>query len=59
MLLEASVRFNYSVAEEKDTGVSGTWDDEDDQMEPQRTVMVIPVDKLPVIMARLSETLSQ
>merc|ERR1712004_48449 len=49
--------FSYSVASERDQGVDGEWDDEDSSLEPQRTLLVIPADKIQTIMSKLKELL--
>jgi len=54
---ESSLMFSYSVANERDKCVGGTWDDDDTEMEPFRTFSLITVDKLPIIMNKLREIL--
>ncbi|XP_046565664.1 BRCA2 and CDKN1A-interacting protein-like isoform X2 [Haliotis rubra] len=49
--------FTYSVASERDSVVSGQWDEEDD-MEALRTVMTFSADKLDLIIDRLKTELS-
>jgi hypothetical protein len=41
----SEAQFQYSVQTERDTVVTGTWDDED-QFEAFRTVLLIPADKI-------------
>ena len=55
---EAVLSCEYSVAEERDTAVGGEWDDEECELEPTRTVMVIPGDRIPAIMGQLSQYLA-
>ena len=52
------MQFSFSVASERDAGASGQWDEDDDEMEPFRTVLLIPSDKIPTIMAKLTPVLS-
>ena len=49
--------FSYSVAHEGDSGVE-MWSSEDD-MEPYRTVIVFPADKLPIIVDRIKQELAE
>ncbi len=56
---EAELCFEYSVKEEHDTVVDGGWNaEEEGQMEPLRTVMVIPAQKIEVIMEKLRTNLA-
>ena len=55
---EAEISFEYSVKQEHDTVVGGDWDGEEGEMEPLRTVMLIPADKIPSIMQKLQENLA-
>jgi protein BCP1 len=55
---EAELTFEFSVKSERDTGIDGQWDMDSDELEPMRTVSVISADKLPVIMARMTELYS-
>ena len=54
---ECSLEFSYSVASERDTGVDGEWDEDDTEMDPQRTLLLIPASKMPTIMTKLKELL--
>ncbi|GLV44470.1 uncharacterized protein CBL_10274 [Carabus blaptoides fortunei] len=45
----SDVSFEFSVANETDTGVGGLWTEDDKQMIPQRRVLVINAQKLPNI----------
>ncbi len=55
---QAELSFEYSVKAERDTMVGGEWDDEENEMEPLRTVMLIPAQKIPAIMEKLQQNLS-
>ena len=48
--------FSYSVAHERDTGVE-KWSSDDD-MEPFRTVIVFPADKLQVVVDKIKDELA-
>ena len=48
--------FSYSVAHERDSGVE-KWSSEDD-MEPYRTVIIFPADKLPTVVDRIKQELA-
>jgi len=50
---ERSVAFNYSVKEERDTVIGGSWDGEDIEMEPLRTVILMPYKKIPNVMSKI------
>ena len=52
---ESVLNFDFSVKKDRDTAIGGDWQGEDDELEPFRTVMVIPANKIPVIMGRMSE----
>ncbi len=52
-LSESVLTFDYSVESERAAGVSGKWDEEEDEMEPYRTVMVIPAEKVEKIMLNI------
>jgi protein BCP1 len=43
---EALCKFNYSVASEMDTGLTGKWKEEDEQLEPMRRVIIFEASKL-------------
>lgn len=49
--------FRYSVAHERDSGVE-KWSS-DDGMEPFRTVIVFPADKLPTVVEKLKQELAK
>uniref|UniRef100_A0A6Q2WZ24 Protein BCCIP homolog n=2 Tax=Esox lucius TaxID=8010 RepID=A0A6Q2WZ24_ESOLU len=55
---QATIKFHYSVQEETDTVLSGRWSFEDVPMKPQRTVMVIPADRISAVMDKLKEYLT-
>lgn len=50
----AQLSFQYSVKDERDTGVDGQWDMHSTELEPMRTVSVVSADKLPDILAEMS-----
>jgi len=54
MLQAAHLSFQYSVKEERDTGVDGQWDRHSSQLEPTRTVSIVSADRLPAILAEMS-----
>lgn len=56
---ESELSFSYSVASERDTVVDGCWDEDDCEMDPQRTVLLIPANKMDTIMHKLRQALSQ
>jgi len=47
--------FEYSVKDERDTGVDGQWDVNSTQLEPTRTVSIVPADRLTAILADMSQ----
>ncbi|KAL0964781.1 hypothetical protein UPYG_G00328850 [Umbra pygmaea] len=55
---QATMKFHYSVQEESDTVLSGRWSLDDVPMKPQRTVMLIPADRMSAIMDKLKEYLA-
>lgn len=55
---QAIIKFHYSVQEEADSCLSGRWSFDDVPMKPFRTVMLIPADRMPVIMDKLKEYLT-
>ncbi|XP_068161096.1 protein BCCIP homolog isoform X2 [Antennarius striatus] len=55
---QAIIKFHYSVQEEADSCLSGRWSYDDVPMKPFRTVMLIPADRMPVIMDKLKEHLA-
>ncbi len=57
-LAEAELSFEYSVKGEHDTVVGGGWDGEEGEMEPLRTVMLIPADRIGAIMHKLQQCLA-
>lgn len=57
-LQQASVKFQYSVQEEADSCLSGRWSFDDVPMKPYRTLMLIPMDRMGVIMDKLKEYLT-
>ncbi|XP_048843207.1 protein BCCIP homolog [Brienomyrus brachyistius] len=55
---QATTKFNYSVQEEADSCLGGRWSFDDIPMKPFRTVMLIPSDRMVVIMDKLREYLT-
>lgn len=55
---QAILKFHYSVQEETDSCLSGRWSFDDVPMKPFRTVMLVPTDKMPAIMDKLTEYLT-
>ncbi|XP_068610593.1 protein BCCIP homolog [Brachionichthys hirsutus] len=55
---QAVVKFHYSVQGEADSCLGGRWSYDDVPMKPFRTVMLIPADRMPVIMDKLKEHLT-
>ena len=55
---EATLTFDYSVKSERDTAIEGQWDETADELEPLRTVCVIPADRMQCIMGQLRDALS-
>jgi len=58
VLQAAHLSFQYSVKDERDTGVEGQWDRHSTELEPTRTVSIVAADKLPVILAEMSQLYS-
>lgn len=50
----AIFKYEYSVASESDTGLTGNWKEEDEQLEPIRRVVVIEANKLNEIIQSIS-----
>nr|CAG4642753.1 EOG090X0C3Y [Evadne anonyx] len=48
----------YSVRNESDAAVGGTWDEEDEQFDPKRRITVLKFDQLPEIMNSIKSFLS-
>jgi len=55
MAQAADLSFQYSVKEERDTGVDGQWDHHSLELEPTRTVSILSADRLPTILAEMSQ----
>ncbi|CAB1344003.1 unnamed protein product [Coregonus sp. 'balchen'] len=55
---QATMKFHYSVQDETDSVLSGRWSFDDVPMKPQRTVMLIPADRMSAIMDKLKEYLT-
>lgn len=55
---QAVIKFHYSVQEEADSCLSGRWSYDDAPMKPYRTVMLIPADRMPVVMDKMKENLT-
>ena len=56
-LQESALNFRYSVAHERD-GIVQKWNAEED-MEPFRTVVIFPADKLPVVIEKIKQELTK
>ncbi len=52
------LKFEYSVAKERDTAVSGKWCEDEEELESMRTIMIIPADKMAQIMTKLQDVLA-
>ena len=51
---EATLSFDFSVQSERDSALSGgQWDEDQEELEPFRTVLVIPQDRIEKIMDKL------
>ncbi|XP_064631496.1 BRCA2 and CDKN1A-interacting protein-like [Lineus longissimus] len=55
---EAMLTFDYCVTKEHDSAVGGSWDEDDEEMDAYRTVMVFPAERLDNIVTRLTEVFS-
>ncbi|TRY55491.1 hypothetical protein DNTS_004138 [Danionella cerebrum] len=55
---EATVKFSYSVQDEADSCATGKWSYDDVPMKPFRTVMVFPMDRMPIIMEKMAKYLT-
>lgn len=55
---EAIVGFEFSVEEEADSGLSGTWTETDDEMVPYRRVLLFEASKLQVIFDKIQNQFS-
>jgi len=51
----ADLSFQYSVKEERDTGVDGQWDQHSSELEPTRTISIVSANRLPTILAEMSQ----
>jgi len=47
----------YSVRSESDAAVSGTWDEDDEQFDPKRRIILITAKQLPEILIKIKEFL--
>ena len=47
----ADLHFEFSVADERDAAVQ----EDGEELEPFRTVMLVPADKIPAIMGKMNE----
>ncbi|CAH1783416.1 unnamed protein product, partial [Owenia fusiformis] len=56
---EADLKFEYSVEHEHDSVVDGKWDDEDNEMKPYRTVILLKADKLNTVVTKTRDEFSQ
>ncbi|XP_074107997.1 protein BCCIP homolog isoform X2 [Cotesia typhae] len=52
---EAMCKFEFSVAKETDTGLSGAWNEDDDELIPYRRVMIFEAEKLPAIIEKIKK----
>nr|CAG4641986.1 EOG090X0C3Y [Eurycercus lamellatus] len=48
----------YSVRNESDTAVSGTWDEDDEQFDPKRRIILFPAERLPEVLNKIKEFLN-
>jgi len=55
---EAIVSFEFSVEEEADSGLSGTWTETDDEMVPYRRVLLFEAPKLQLIFDKIQNQFS-
>lgn len=55
---EAIVSFEFSVEEEADNGLSGTWTETDDEMIPYRRVLLFEASKLQTIFYKIQDQFS-
>lgn len=55
---EATVSFEFSVEEEADSGLSGTWTETDDEMVPYRRVLLFEASKLQSIFEKIQNQFS-
>ena len=51
----AHLSFQYSVKDERDTGIDGQWDRHSSELEPMRTVSIVSADQLPAVLAEMSQ----
>lgn len=49
------MKFDYSVKAERDSAVAGLWEPDETDLEPFRTVLVIPAEKMDMIMEKLGD----
>lgn len=47
----------YSVRSESDSAVSGTWDEDDEQFDPKRRIVLITAAQLPDMLTKIKEFL--
>ncbi|XP_057340301.1 protein BCCIP homolog isoform X1 [Microplitis mediator] len=52
---ESMCKFEFSVAKETDTGLSGAWSEDDDELIPYRRVMIFEASKLPGIIEKIKK----
>ena len=48
----------FSVRSESDSAVSGTWDEDDEQLDPKRRIALFPANRLPEMLASIKEFLN-
>lgn len=51
---EADISFDFSVANESDTGLGGRWLSEDKQVVPYRRILIFKADKLKNLVAQVT-----
>nr|CAG4646525.1 EOG090X0C3Y [Macrothrix elegans] len=54
----AEVISEYSVRNESDSAVSGSWDEDDQQFDPKRRIILFEAKKLPQVLSKVKEFLS-
>ena len=55
---ESVMTFDYSVTDESDTALGGTWSFDDAAMRTFRTVMIVPASKMPSILSKIDDNLT-
>ena len=57
LMQDAEFSFHYSVKDEHDLAVDGTWDFDSDEFEPTRTVIILSADYVPSVMSKMEDLL--